>query len=263
MQHFFAQTHLQLLAHLRSQGYPFQDQQRLNRAYELAVRLFVGRFRPSGKPFLAHLVGTASILFTYRAPLAVGIAGLLHAAYREGDFWDGRGGQITPKRQQQVRRVVGEEVESYIARYSSFTWHRGATATLGSQIDTLTSLDRQVVLMRLANELEEYLDYGVLYNGVQLRQTYQAAAPHIAPLARTLGYPDLADECDRILTLVYDATDRLADLHPSYAQTYAQINIYSNDQLSEKRPPGYQIHQGMKQLSLAARYLVAQAFSVY
>jgi predicted HD phosphohydrolase len=46
--------------------------------YDFALQIFTGRLRGSGKPFLSHLVGTASILATLDAPTRVVAAGLLH-----------------------------------------------------------------------------------------------------------------------------------------------------------------------------------------
>jgi len=43
-------------------GYDEQEIAAVKNSYELAMTLFTGRFRGSGKTFIAHLVGTASIL---------------------------------------------------------------------------------------------------------------------------------------------------------------------------------------------------------
>jgi len=59
--HRFPQTNLQLYRHLAELGYAAADIASAGRAYELALELFPGTYRGSGKPFLAHLVGTAGI----------------------------------------------------------------------------------------------------------------------------------------------------------------------------------------------------------
>lgn len=48
--------------------------------YQLAMRLFTVYFRGDGKTFIAHLVGTASILSFVGASVEVVAAGLLHAS---------------------------------------------------------------------------------------------------------------------------------------------------------------------------------------
>ncbi|TVQ24668.1 MAG: HD domain-containing protein [Leptolyngbya sp. DLM2.Bin15] len=252
MMHSFAQTNLQLLHQLQQEPYTAGDRQLVAHGYDLAVSLFAGRFRPAGKTFIAHLVGTASILLTIGASVEVSVAGLLHAAYSEGDFWDGQWRPITTKRQQRVRHAVGDSVEHYIARYTQLDWGREAIATLSTQVDTLSALDRDVLLIRLANELEEYLDYGILYDGAHLRQDYAAAAPYIAPLATALGYPRLAQECDRIMQLVGKSGHILAEAH-----TEAVLMVEGQGE------PAKLPWQTAKQLSYALRYLITRAFAVY
>ena len=75
-----AQTNLALYQQLHDLGYTPEKLADIREAYELATALFAGRFRPCGRPFTAHLVGTASVLAKLGAPAAVVAAGLLHAA---------------------------------------------------------------------------------------------------------------------------------------------------------------------------------------
>ena len=84
--HSFAQTNIQLVNQLQRDGYHSSEIELVVRSYELAMRVFTGLFRSCEKTFIAHLVGTASILSKHRAPLNVVVAGLLHSAYTVGDF---------------------------------------------------------------------------------------------------------------------------------------------------------------------------------
>src|SRR5262245_4841225 len=94
----YAQTNIQLFNQLRYYAYSDADLNLVRDAYELAMVLFSGRFQSSGKSFIAHVVGTASILAWVRLPAPVVAAGLLHNAYGSGDFGDGRRGATTPRR---------------------------------------------------------------------------------------------------------------------------------------------------------------------
>ncbi len=60
----YAQTNIQLYEQLLAARWSAADIVPARAAYELAMRIFAGHFRPSHKPFLAHLVGVASILAT-------------------------------------------------------------------------------------------------------------------------------------------------------------------------------------------------------
>src|SRR5690349_15945772 len=139
----YPQTNLQLFALLRRSGRAAGDLARLRDAYELAMHLFAGRYRPDGKTFIAHLVGTAGIV----------AAGLLHAAYTEGDF-----GASPRSSRQRVRKAAGSEAEGYVAAYAALRWSAEAVASLRAGLDDLDESGRCVLLIRLANELEDCLD---------------------------------------------------------------------------------------------------------
>ncbi len=191
--HRFAQTNIQLFNQLRVLGYPPDGLSPVVGAYELAMRLFTGRFRASGKTFIAHVVGTASILASLRVSLSLVAAALLHAAYGSGDFGDGDTG-MTEARRNQVKATVGEEVEEYVARYTSFRWYDEAIATIHARLKTMASRDRGVLLMRLANELEEYLDLGILYSGDEKRKQVNYINENggfMIQMAEALGFPTL------------------------------------------------------------------------
>jgi (p)ppGpp synthase/HD superfamily hydrolase len=158
-----AQTNLQLYAQLAERGFAGSDLAALRRAYDLATSLFAGVYRASGKPFVAHLVGTASLLAAQGAPARLVTAGLLHSAYSHGDFGDGPRGR-TRRRAARLAAAVGEEVEGLIARYEAFPWKTSDANPRSGWPASLGPLDRDVLTMRLANELEELLDFDILYS---------------------------------------------------------------------------------------------------
>ena len=96
--HDLAQTNLQLYNQLVARGWSDPELASARRAYELATDLFAGQLRPSGKTFVAHLVGVASALVTSGARAELVVAGLVHAAYTHGDFGDGRWDAAESKR---------------------------------------------------------------------------------------------------------------------------------------------------------------------
>jgi (p)ppGpp synthase/HD superfamily hydrolase len=158
----FAQTHLQLLNHLRDSGYRDEDLVVVNRAYIYACELFTGSYRASGKPFICHLVGTASVLASLQVRVPVVAAGLLHAVYPLGDFGAGWLGRSDPKREQ-VRQRMGEAIEALIDRYTLHPWEASTPAQLVERLAEGGEIDRDVVMVRLANEVDDHLDLGILY----------------------------------------------------------------------------------------------------
>ena len=199
--HDYAQTNIQLFNQLRRAGYSNADLEYLYRAYEVAIRLFTGRFRASGKTFIAHLVGTASILAALRAPIALIAAGLLHAAYTHGDFGKGRQGISSAKRRK-LKQSLGEEAEQYIARYTAQPWNEQAISVTHDKLDTLNAIERDIILMHLANTLEDYLDLGMFYYDEPERQGHgrytDTSAVLQVRIAEQLGFSSLAAELTRV-----------------------------------------------------------------
>ena len=58
---------------------------------------FPGTYRGSGKPFLAHLVGTASVLASLRARTPVVVTGLLHAVLHARRVWQWLARHVRPQ----------------------------------------------------------------------------------------------------------------------------------------------------------------------
>jgi (p)ppGpp synthase/HD superfamily hydrolase len=202
--HAYAQTNIQLYRQLADLGYPEAEVTVIARAYEVGMHLLPGVYRGSGKPFLAHLVGTASILATARARMPVIAAGLLHAVYTHGEFGNGWRGMFPVKRAE-IRRAVGEEIEGLVAQYTELRWHEGTIEGIRGRIDTMTPMERDILLIRLANELEDHLDLGVLYQGdADRRRRYMRT--HLAScvdMAERLGATGLA----AALTATFDEVE--------------------------------------------------------
>lgn len=189
----YAQTNIQLFNQLRRAQYSEADLGYICNVYQFAVQIFASRFRGSGKPFLSHLVGTASILTSINAPIDVITAGLLHAAYIYGEYGTEERGMTNAKREQ-VRQAVGVETEELIADYTALKWNKTTILTICDRLDTFDSKERQVLLIRLANELEDHLDHGVLYcgNAEQRREYIRSSLYLSVEMAHKLGFPTLA-----------------------------------------------------------------------
>ncbi|MGH0034904.1 MAG: HD domain-containing protein [Myxococcota bacterium] len=157
-----AQTSSQLYRQLVACGYGERELARVGQAYEVAASLHSARFRPSGRPFICHAVGTASILAALGARIDGVLAGLLHGAYDQGDFGDGTLG-IAPAKRRELRETFGEAVEARLAAFSALAWDARDLRSLRRAAHGLDATGREVLLLRLANELEELLDLEILF----------------------------------------------------------------------------------------------------
>src|SRR5262245_5491245 len=198
--HSYAQTNVQLFNQLRSEGYSKEDRERVREAYEFAMHLFSALFLPSGKTFIDHLVGTASVLASLHVRVELVIAGLIHAAYLHGNFGGIRRG-ISKSTRKEIRKAVGDTVEEYVARYERMPWDPRIVPTLRDSIDKLSPFDRDVLLMRLANDFEHNLDLGSLYRE-NWRAYIQRVGPDLVAMADKLGFPSLSAEMASVFTNV-------------------------------------------------------------
>jgi len=74
----------------------------LGRCYRIALGLCEGMFRPCGRPFINHLVGTASVLLFYGCVVQTAMAGMLHAAFSHGRR------PRSPEADGEISRLIGQ-----------------------------------------------------------------------------------------------------------------------------------------------------------
>lgn len=197
----YAQTNVRLVQEVSSAGFADADVIRVQQAYIFGRQLFSGAYRGSGKPLLAHLIGTASVLTRIGQPLDVIIAGLLHAAYALGEFGDGRTG-MTDQKRTVVRVAVGDATETLIAHYTRLPWTRTSIPEMRGREHTLDAADRAALIIRLANELEDHHDGSVLFCAnaeARLAQLADVKDTAIA-IADALAIPELRTAMERVFT---------------------------------------------------------------
>jgi glycosyltransferase involved in cell wall biosynthesis len=82
-----AQSRFDLREQAIDRGYSDDEVRGFESACDLATFLFDGIYRPDGRPFLSHVIGTASVLVRYEVRADVIQAGLLHAALTHRPDW--------------------------------------------------------------------------------------------------------------------------------------------------------------------------------
>lgn len=188
-----AQTNLQLLQQMRSEGYSAADMATVAKAYAIATQLFANRFRPCGRPFVTHLVGASAVLVWLKAPIHIVVATLLHAAYQEGDFPNSLEG-MTPRKRKELSAAIGAEAEALVAAYALGS--RSLTGLMASyaRFNEMVPLERDLLLMQLANELDDYRDFAgnVAANADERIAVIRQCGQHQAQMAEWLGHPGLA-----------------------------------------------------------------------
>ena len=189
----YAQTYPQLVNQLRALGYSRNDLILIRESYEVAMALYSARFQPSGKSFMAHLVGTASVLASVRVPSPLVSAGLLHNAYATGDFGDGNH-SVTTRRRRRIVSAVGHEVEQYVARFPTVGWKSPEAKVATNNPAKLDPVDRGAFLILIADQLDHLSDLDFLYYRDRERQNYFENCGPAIEAAESLGMDCLAAE---------------------------------------------------------------------
>jgi (p)ppGpp synthase/HD superfamily hydrolase len=190
--HPFAQTIVCLYNQLRKNNYTSREIDLVYKAYRVSKLLFTGRFQPSGKEFISHCVGTASILASVYLPAELVAAGLIHNVYQNGDFGNGKE-FISKSKRKYIRENLNSEVEEYVAQFAIRRWNSTTIININNRIKDLSLLEQKVVLLRLADALEHLLDLEVLYYDHMGWARYITNAKIFEKMAENLGYPVLAE----------------------------------------------------------------------
>ncbi len=185
-----AQTNTQLFNQLQDLGYGADELDLVARCYGSAVTLFAHRFRACGKPFVNHLVGTASLLAAHGAAVPAVATGLLHAAYAGGRF-PLPGAAITPEKRAWLRRGSSTAVERVVHLYARMGWDRALVERLDDALDTVSVPAAMVTLVRLANEAEERVDLDLRYTAAPRDRDWYDP---LAALGTRLSFAALAEQ---------------------------------------------------------------------
>lgn len=188
-----AQTNAQLFQQLAQLGHDAADLAQARDAYVLAMNVFAGLHRSCGKPFVAHAVGTASVVADAGGSADLVAAALLHSAYTLGEFGTLRR-RIDARKRARVRAAAGAHAERLVDAYASFAWHDADIAALLER-EPPQGIERDVLLLRLANEVDEYANLAALYAWDRDRRIDRAerVLPQCAALAERIGHSRLAE----------------------------------------------------------------------
>lgn len=200
----FAVTYPQLMNQAQGLGLTREDCAGLRQVCEVAEEMFSGWYRAQGDPFICHLVRSASISLAEQQPLVSARGMLVHAAYMMGVFSDGGSGCATPEHRMDLRRRVGAETEESVFQYHTFPW--GNAQEIAShllKVPQYNSETKRIIAMRLANQLEDWLDLSLAYSRkVHKERDYRVP---VVQLALALGFNDLATELNAAHSMLMSA----------------------------------------------------------
>jgi hypothetical protein len=125
---------------------------------------------------------------------------------------------------------IGPESERLVARYATFPWSAEAPPDPGL-VSTLDALDRGVVLMRLANEIEEFADGEALNHadGTSRGRNARRALPAWIRWARELEAPETAAALERLQVDPWDALALPDELRSANVRSFRARPPLSHD----------------------------------
>ncbi len=217
-----AQTPVVLFTQMREQGRSAADIALVQRAYDLNVELYSGRFEADGSPFQVHGLGTASIVCQLGLPTWLVAAACVHNAYDTGDFGDGRGRGTFPHRRALVRSRIGDDAEAFVKDLYGNRIDRKSITALLDRDTPIPERERLLVIHDLADLLEKWFDGGFRYTRPDRRDRKFVSGheDQIVVLADRLGYRELA-------TAMRDAFARFpsdeTNAPQGWDRTYSQI----------------------------------------
>jgi len=149
-----AQTNGALYQQMHHAGFSIDDLRLVQNAYDRTLPLYNGLYRGAGRPFVCHLVGTASVVVQGGGRRALVLAALLHSLFEFAIFEDGR----TTRAGRHVRaiaEIVGDEVIDLVETYDKTPWGGKVIQNLAAAGPPDDPAMRDIWLLRLANEIDD------------------------------------------------------------------------------------------------------------
>jgi hypothetical protein len=161
MKDFFlypAQTNQDLYFQAISHGYSPEQLSLLADSYLFALQQVYPVIRGSGKPFVAHLVGTASLIMESGGSVNWVIAAMLHAIYQRRIPF--QHGLALEDRRKVVADRFGSDVDDLVHRYTDFK-----PENLHQLVLSYNEFPKDVLTLRLADDLEDACGFAFALHG--------------------------------------------------------------------------------------------------
>lgn len=154
---------LELMAHDR--GYRTEEILFLAKSYRLMMELCNGIFRPCGRPFINHLVGTASVLLFYGCGLRVTVAGMLHAAFSHGRSRRSADNDRAIINYLATLGPLGQDISRTVQLYDARTHMYHDVQKSGVSAADLPVQSAEIYLIEVANDIDMHLSLEVAVSG--------------------------------------------------------------------------------------------------
>jgi GT2 family glycosyltransferase len=171
-------------------GYNARDLERIEATYWRALWLSNGGYRPCGRPFINHLVGTASVLVHYGFEVRLVQAALMHSAYTHAPHFDG-GAEKTVEVVARKLGGLGSNLEQAVRAYTvrSMRWQQLSVLPNWEAIATMSDVD--TAILTLANDTDMNLS-GEVRATERTDVGNNVALSKVSEICQILGVPGMA-----------------------------------------------------------------------
>jgi hypothetical protein len=182
-------TRSDLLDLAAERGYGRDDLALMANAYYIAHVLMDGGYRPCGRPFIDHLVGTASVLVRYDFRADIVAAGVLHAAYTHSPPHAGGPEAAVAA----ISAGLGGPGSALDARVRAYAQRESARRQAAEPpMDTVSMDDAAILAVAAANEVEMHQSGEFRYSG-RTDGVGPEVTARMAQVCEALGVPGLSD----------------------------------------------------------------------
>ena len=182
--HIWPQSIAGLIVLAQARGWSDANLAQLWTLHDLMARLFSGRYRGSGRPFVSHLAGTAVLAMDFTDDVDTILAAYAHAAYAQGEFGRLKSGASDQNRKE-IRMTIGQAAEALVYDYDAFDFDHFVTTATDDEVLALSSPIKTVLLLRIANECDDTSDAAV--HNQRWRQACATRLEAGARFAKLLG----------------------------------------------------------------------------
>jgi len=213
----YAITFPQLIAQAKEIQLEDDDMARLRAGYDLAERMFDGLYRSQGSAFINHLVRSASIVMAHGGSIPTVLAAMFHSAYMLDCFTRSRRRGYKPDDRAILAGTIGPDAEEIAWEYARLKWgKREAVEEHMKNLNTYSPVIKSVLVVRLANELEDFLDLAMLYRpNYNYRNRIAAIGEACIVMADNLDMPGLGQDIKKAfeVTLAGKVPDAMVRSH--------------------------------------------------
>ena len=174
-----------------SKRYQAQEFEMLKRAYQTALIYANGLYRPCGRPFINHLVGTASVLVHYDFKAPVVAAGMLHAVYTHGADL----AAAPQSKLDEICNSLGGNDRPLDKRVRAYTFRSERWKTLlqsPAWQSELSILDAEILAIEAANEIDMHHSGEFKFSG-RRDMVPSPVVDLMAYVCDVIGVPGLAE----------------------------------------------------------------------